>query len=89
DGTQPVAPGCDLQIAGTIPANIFVLPPVAPDGSGVATFPLPVPNDASLEGTHLNFHAAEVQAGTGAVLGLFDLSDGLRVRLGSAGSNCP
>jgi hypothetical protein len=89
DGTQPVSPGCDLQMAGTMPTGIFTMPPVVSTGAGVATFLLPVPNDTSLEGTHLNFHALEVQLGTGSVVGLFDLSDGLRVRIGSAGTNCP
>ncbi|HET6205060.1 MAG TPA: hypothetical protein VFI25_19885 [Planctomycetota bacterium] len=89
DGSQSIAPGCTLYTAGTIPTSVFVLPPVLANGSGLASFAFAVPNDVGLEGTHLNFHAVESQVGSGAVLGVFDLSDGLEVRIGSAIASCP
>ena len=88
DGTQAIAPGCNLYIGGAVGTSIFVLPPVAASGTGLASFSLAVPNLAGLEGTHLNFQGVEVQAG-GAVLGQFDLSSGLRVRIGNAIATCP
>jgi len=88
DGTQALGGGCNLYMGGVIGPNIFVLPPVAANGAGLASFSLPVPNQPALEGAHLNFQAVEVQAG-GALLGQFDLSNGVRVRIGNAVSDCP
>ncbi|MCI0586990.1 MAG: hypothetical protein L0323_09145 [Planctomycetes bacterium] len=88
DGTQAVGPGCTLHMAGGFGTGLLVLPPVTANASGLASFPLPVPNQPAIEGAHLNFQAVEIQAG-GALLGQFDLSSGLRVRIGNAVSDCP
>jgi hypothetical protein len=86
DGTFPLAPGCTLYSAS--PATLFPPLPAAANGSGVATLGIGVPNDPALEGAHVDFQAANVAAG-GAFLSNFNLSNGLRVRIGNAVSTCP
>jgi len=50
--------------------------------------PLAIPNDPAFEGLDLDFQAANI-AGTGAYLGSFNLSNGLRIRVGSSIAGCP
>jgi hypothetical protein len=79
-----------IKGAGTVFMSGLILFGAAPANAlGVASYPIPVPNDGTLEGIHVNFHAIEAQPGTGAIFGAFDLSDGLRVRLGDFITNCP
>jgi len=51
--------------------------------------PAPVPNDIALEGLSLNLQAAARDPGHGVIPGGLELSDGLRVRIGSAVTSCP
>jgi hypothetical protein len=85
DGTTLLAPGCTLYSASTNVAG-----PVMSfaDATGVAAIPLAVPNVAAFEGTHLDFQMVNFATG-GALLGGFNLSNGLRVRVGSLISGCP
>jgi hypothetical protein len=89
DGTQSLAPGCDLFMGGSPPNPVFFFGYATASASGVATRSAPVPNDPTLEGAHLNFQTFEIQLGTGAYLGTLDASNGLRVRIGNLLSNCP
>ncbi|HLQ36861.1 MAG TPA: hypothetical protein VK348_03605 [Planctomycetota bacterium] len=86
DGSTLLGPGCTLYSAST--ASVGSLLIVAADGSGAAAMPLAVPNVPALEGIHLDFQMANIHAG-GAYLGTFNLSNGLRARIGSAISTCP
>jgi len=61
---------------------------VIADAGGVGTMPLAIPNDPSFEGLDLDIQAANI-AGGGAYLGSFNLSNGLRVRIGSLIAGCP
>lgn len=47
-----------------------------------------MPNSPSLEGMSLDFQAFNLRTG-GALLSAFDLSNGLRVRVGNLVSGCP
>ncbi|MFO1054952.1 MAG: hypothetical protein U1F36_22250 [Planctomycetota bacterium] len=85
-GQLALQPGCVLYTAN---ASTFVGPFVTTaDASGLAAMPLLVPNDPALEGVDLDFQSFSVHAG-GAVFGTFDLSNGLRVRIGSLITTCP
>ncbi len=85
-GTLALGGGCTLYSLG-FPG---LLPPfmTIADGAGVAHMPLPVPTDPAFEGIDLDFQAANITA-SGAYLGAFDLSNGLRVRVGTAIAGCP
>lgn len=59
------------------------------NGSGIANWPFPVPNDGSLEGLELYMQALEFELGGGPAFSDYDLTNGLRVRVGDAISSCP
>lgn len=85
-GSTPVGSGC---VAWTGDVGTLLGPLVAlADAGGVASIPLPVPNDPSLEGMSLDFQALNIVPG-GAFLGSFNLSNGLRVRIGNSITACP
>jgi hypothetical protein len=86
DGTLALSPGCTLYSQSlSTEAGPFM---IAADGSGAASMPVPVPNIPSLEGMHIDFQMANIRTG-GAFLGTFDISNGLRVRVGVAITSCP
>jgi hypothetical protein len=89
DGNQVLGPGCSIYVGGAPPNPLFHFGQLLANLSGVAALPAPVPNDPTLEGQHLNFVALEVAPSGGAYLGAFDLSDGLRVRIGDSIPGCP
>jgi hypothetical protein len=77
---QVLAPGCTQFLDGaTLGTHGFLMT----DGSGRASIPLGVP--AGFAPTDLFWQAAQLQT-NGPVLGLFGVSNGLRIRL--AGSGC-
>ena len=84
-GSTLVAPGCTAW-TGDVTSLLGPLVAVA-NPSGVASIGLAVPNDPSLEGLFLDFQAMNIVAG-GAFLGSFNLSNGLRVRIGNSIANC-
>ena len=47
-----------------------------------------MPNDPGLEGLDVYFQGVEAQSG-GALLGLADFSNGVRVRIGNLITGCP
>ena len=85
-GSTLVGPGCTAWTGDvtTLLGPLVVLS----DSGGVASIPLPVPNDPSLEGMSLDFQAVNIVAG-GAFLSSFNLSNGLRVRIGNSILSCP
>ena len=85
-GATTLSPGCVLY-SGDLSTVLGPLVVVA-DGSGLAPLPLPVPNDPTMEGMDLDFQALTLVAG-GAFLGSFDLSNGLRIRVGNLIPSCP
>ncbi len=80
--------GCTFHIgtsfAGTLRASLAVA-----DGSGVATHPLPVPNDLALEGLDVGLQAIGRDPGNGIMLSYWELSDALLVRVGNSIAACP
>jgi hypothetical protein len=86
DGSTSIGPGCTAYTASvsTLLGPLFL----SAGPAGTVTMPLPVPNQAALEGTHLDFQMANIGP-PGAFLGTFNLSNGLRVRIGNLLSGCP
>ncbi len=85
-GTTQLGGGCALYSASW--AGVLSPFMSSADASGAATMPLPIPNSTAFEGLNLDFQAANIRSG-GAYLGAFDLSNGLRVRIGSLITSCP
>ncbi|MFO0984909.1 MAG: hypothetical protein U1E76_24805 [Planctomycetota bacterium] len=79
-GTTPLTSSCNLYMA---PAGITLLGAFHADASGTIAIPAPIPNDPSLEGLTVNMQTADSVAG-GALWNLFNLSNGLGVRIGSS-----
>lgn len=85
-GTTQLATGCTLFSAGLATTSSPVM--AVSDAGGTAGASLAVPSSPALEGLALDFQAFNVRQG-GALLGAFDLSNGLRVRVGNLVSGCP
>ncbi|MGB3968388.1 MAG: hypothetical protein WBO45_16755 [Planctomycetota bacterium] len=85
-GTTVLGPGCTLYSGDPF----TVLGPLlaVSNTSGAASIPLGVPANPSLEGLALDFQMINFAA-TGALLGNFNLSNGLRVRIGNLIAGCP
>jgi hypothetical protein len=79
-------PGCTLYL-GALPGQGLVWFPVNANASGVAALTTPVPNLPILEGGSIYVQVAAT-ASPGAIMGL-NLSNGLRIRLGSNIGPCP
>ncbi len=86
DGTLVASP-CSVFLGPDL-FSVSLIATTNASGLGVATFSLPVPSDPAAEGVHVNIQTAESDP-NGAVNGVFDLSNGLRVRVGSALLGCP
>ncbi len=85
-GTTALPGGCTAYTAdvGSLLGPIVVLA----DAAGHAAIPLAVPPDPALEGQTFDFQLLNVTAG-GALLGAFNASNGLRIRVGNLVSGCP
>lgn len=80
--------GCSFFL-GPPGAAVRVGATVQSDASGVALFPVPIPDVLALEGLDVLVQAVGRDPGHGPLFGSFELSDALRVRIGSARSGCP
>lgn len=80
--------GCTLWIGPTL-ASTFATSIRTSDATGRATHPVPIPPDVTLEGLEVGFQAISRRPGSGVLLGLFELSDALRVHVGNAPPTCP
>jgi hypothetical protein len=87
-GTQNLGGACNLYMGGWLGTGIATWGSSTSDGLGNASFAVPVPNDPALEGLEFNFQSLGFNVGGGPLFGLFDLSNGLRVRVGSAIPAC-
>jgi hypothetical protein len=86
DGPLNLGGGCTYY-GGALVA--FVLAFNAADAGGVSTVVLDVPNDPTLEGATIVAQQFSFRAAGGPISGLFDMSDGLRVRIGNLVGGCP
>jgi hypothetical protein len=77
--------GCVLHVD---PAASWASATAVADGTGRLARLLPVPVAPALEGVDVWFQAVELRAG-GTLLGVAELSNGLRVRIGSMIAGCP
>ena len=85
-GSTQLAAGCTLYSSSLATASSPIM--AVSDAAGTAGASLAVPNSPSLEGMSLDFQAFNLRTG-GALLSAFDLSNGLRVRVGNLVSGCP
>ncbi|MEI6129836.1 MAG: hypothetical protein WCR59_07215 [Planctomycetota bacterium] len=86
EGSTVLATGCTLYSASTSSVSAPFM--VFSDPQGVASLPLSIPNDVVFEGMRMDFQSFNIQGG-GALLGNFNLSSGLRIRIGNLLSGCP
>jgi len=83
--TVTLAPGCAQYLDPAFAATWgFGLA----DGTGRFAIPMGVPNNLAIEGLDVTWQVAELAVG-GPVLGSFNISNGLRVRVGNSRTGCP
>ena len=85
-GAIPIG-ACTFWLPGTL-NQVYGFASTTTDGSGVAAYSLPVPNDLGLEGLTVSFQALGVNPGGGSAFNVFDFSDGLAVRVGTSIAAC-
>lgn len=85
-GNTPVVPGCTAWTGdvGSLLGPLVVLA----DGVGGAVMPLAVPANPAMEGQTFDFQMLNVAPG-GVMFNLFNVSNGLRIRVGNAIPGCP
>ncbi|HLQ37856.1 MAG TPA: hypothetical protein VK348_08650 [Planctomycetota bacterium] len=82
---QPIGGGCTQYVDSASTSSLgFGLT----NASGTLARVAPVPNLAALEGVDLIFQGAELFTG-GPAFGQFNLTNGLRVRIGNSRTGCP
>ncbi|MEQ1632565.1 MAG: hypothetical protein ABL997_09340, partial [Planctomycetota bacterium] len=86
DGSFLAGSGCTIYAADL--GSMISMGLVAADAGGVAVQALPIPNSPVFEGLHLDMQEVNLVTG-GSLLSAFNLSNGLRLRIGSAISGCP
>jgi len=90
-GTQPGSHsvgGCTLWMgASTVRQRAVSV--ATSDAQGLATHAGPIPNDLALEGQDFRLQTFARDPGHGVLLGDYELSDGLLVRVGDSISDCP
>ncbi|MDF1798126.1 MAG: hypothetical protein P1V81_03040 [Planctomycetota bacterium] len=89
NGTVDYGGGCVQYFGGLLGSQVILVGSTLSDASGTASFPLPVPADPAFEGLTVNFQAVGANPAGAPLLGLFELSNGLRVRVGDALPACP
>ncbi len=89
DGSVALGGGCTQWFGGGLGSGAVILAATTSDAGGVASYAAPVPSSPSFEGTHVNVQGAGVNPSGGPFAGVFELTDGLRVRLGDAIPGCP
>jgi hypothetical protein len=88
-GAVSLGGGCTQWFGGALGSSAFLVAATTTDGVGVATYPVPISSDPSWEGLDIYLQAASLNPGGGPLVGLFDLSSGLQVRVGSSIPRCP
>lgn len=84
-GTTTIG-GCTIYASDVNGMNVIDLQTA--DVSGAITQNLPIPNDPFLEGLNLDLQSVNLVSG-GALLNSFNLSNGMRLRIGNSTSACP
>ena len=74
---------------GPAPGMSFQASMLATDAAGVVDHPAPVPNDLALEGLSVSMQALSRDPRNGVLARHFELSEGLRVRIGNLLPGCP
>lgn len=88
-GSLDLGNGCTLHMAGSLGTDYWIQGSGLADPSGRVQFALPIPNVPALEGVDLELQLLSNRLAGGPYLGLFDLSNGLRVRAGDSIALCP
>lgn len=81
--------GICTRYLGPAPGHSVAASTVLSDASGVAEHAAPVPDDVALEGLSVSLQVIGRDPGNGPLRGNFELSEGLRVRIGNALPGCP
>jgi hypothetical protein len=87
DGTSPLG-SCTMQIGGVFGVDILLIASTSSDGSGVARYATPIPNDLAFEGLDIHVQCVGRRPGAGATFRNWELSDGLKIRAGSSIPAC-
>ncbi|MBM3976282.1 MAG: hypothetical protein FJ299_04750 [Planctomycetes bacterium] len=87
-GTLNLGGSCNLYMGGWLGTGITIWGSAVSDAVGTASFAVPVPNDAGLEGLEFRFQSLGFNLGGAPLFDLFDLSNGLNVRVGNAIPAC-
>ncbi len=86
-GSHPI--GRCTSYLGLVASDAILRDTVLSDASGVAVHALPIPSLVALEGIDVTFQVVGRNPGNGKLFANYELSDGLRVRIGSALGDCP
>jgi hypothetical protein len=89
NGSTDLGSGCTMYLGGAFGSSIVQVGTGTTDAAGDTSFPVPVPPSPALEGLAVNFQGLGFNAGGGPVSSLFELTNGLRVHVGSALPVCP
>jgi hypothetical protein len=89
DGAVSLGSTCYQWFGGSLGAGAFLFATTVSDGSGIAHYGAPIPSDPSYEGLSINFQGAGLNPAGGPIGGLFELTNGLKVRLGNSLPGCP
>jgi hypothetical protein len=73
-----------VHLGGNFGAEILTYGSAVTNASGALAFPFPIPSNPAFSGLTFELQALVVPSGGGPLLGVAELSNGLRVRLGSA-----
>jgi hypothetical protein len=83
----PIPPSCTAYLGGLLGIDVLQYGQSVSDVTGRVSFPLAIPASPALEGAIVHLQAAVVVPG-GPLGGIADLSNGLRLRVGSATTGC-
>ena len=83
-GNLSLGGACVVHLGGSFGAEILTYGSAVSNASGALAFPFPIPSNPAFSGLSFELQALVVPSGGGPLLGVAELSNGLRVRLGSA-----
>lgn len=89
NGTVALGGGCNMYLGGIFGVDVNQVVSGTADAAGAVTYAMPVPASPGLEGLTANFQSLGFNAGGGPISGSFEVTNGLRVHLGSSLPSCP
>lgn len=83
-GSLPLGGSCVVHLGGNFGVEIQPYGSTVSNAGGSLTFPVPIPNNPNVSGLPFEFQALVLPTAGGPVLGVGELTNGLRIRLGSS-----